>query len=66
MSSDNSGSCGHRKDETNTITPSERNIGRVPTFSRVIVIRRILLNDIKHNNDDNKTMTNISNVLCHV
>ena len=66
MSSDNSGSCGHRKDETNTITPSEPNIGTVPTFSRdrVIVIRRSLLNDIKHNidNNNNNLMTNISTI----
>ena len=34
-------------------TASEQNIAGVPTFIRVIVIRRILLNDMKHNIDNN-------------
>ena len=41
--------------ETDTKTsPSQQNSGGVPTFIRVIVIRRIVLNSIKHsiNNDD--------------
>ena len=41
--------------KTDTKTTNQQNIGGVPTFIRVIVIRRIIINDMKHNigNNDN-------------